>query len=240
MWRRFFIVAAFIPVMLLLNSLYRRVPSDIRVLGEHARVNGHSVIINWETEWQTKSGLAVATLEHEMLHSLKSEGYFDRDVPYAAAVGYYVEWKKNRRLFDNNDMLSKGLVSAHPEQEILRIVGDYNENADEDEKSYRDAAYLVGLVANIFRDDVEAGERYLFCLAMNVDPHDGLDLARARNAYKMILDLRYGAYTSWDEEQFNADLAKTAPTTQEQVTNYKRYLTKEYQILYVRRHSKEN
>lgn len=169
-----YFVVFFIALIVAFSWINSRLPSD----GTAVAMTSHNSSGRSLTIFDTKFLNAApgpaqeGTSLHEIIHLLKSIGFYDLDIPIAAATGYYAEWVDSASLYDKSKLrfLRRGLESDQAGEEVDRIMQRYRGGgvAEEDMRSYKDGAYLAGLTAKLFKRNTDTGTRYLLALAMSL------------------------------------------------------------------------
>ena len=182
-----------------------------------------------------------ATLHHEMIHSLKSMGIIDIDIPIASAFGYFFEWKKENTLTDNSKIayFNEGKSAVNPNKYISDILKNYqSEFTEETLESYIDGARMAGAMYTLFKDAEEhVPLMYIIAIGFRLDHISSMYALEHRELFSFIFGFRRGHYFMFDEEQFNSDLRGLPEDLQRKVEYYISDIEKTHVIGLVRKKS---
>lgn len=235
--RAFLGVALFSLLIFAFHWLNSKVPSDGTPVALSTRTSNRHLTI-FDTNFlntNPSEALIQGTTFHETFHVLKSMGFYDIDVPIAAALGYYTEWAASGTLQDKSKLgrFNRGLKGSNLDATVERVMQRYRQgDVTEDMRSYEDGAYLAGVAAQVFGQKAEQATRYMFALAMSLDHHFAVRLARDSKAYDLVTELRRGQFMILDKQQLDNRLSKIDEPMRVDVSRYSDRLLKDYRVLF--------
>ena len=174
-----------------------------------------------------------ATVHHELVHSFRSRGIIDIDVPIAAAWGYYFEWSKKEDLTDKSKVkyIEEGMDSIDPGAHIEEIVGKYRaEFVEETPESYVDAAKFAGALYALFNTDDDMAMFYVLATGMRLDHQSAMYAASNPMAIGAILSFRWGSYFEFNQSKFDSDMLKLSKDTRDVVMTYINSLSETHEV----------
>lgn len=229
-WPRFVVPVLFFACIPLFKLLDSRLQHPHSPVGMHrVNVDGtHEVVLDDNVAGMSPNdspGLFAGTTAHEMFHALTKMGFYDFDVPYAAALGYYTEWNMDHKLREKNKdaAFRRGLNSKDPSSRASSIGAGYVTPVAESEDTYLDAAELAGTVFSMFHGDLR-GDRYFAASAMGIEHDFALALANNETAFDLIAAVRQGKYMVPDRARLNSDIQHLAEPTRSQAAKYAEFL----------------
>ena len=179
-----------------------------------------------------------ATIHHELMHSLKSMGVTDIDIPMAAAWGYLFEWRRRGDLTDSSKVqyFDQGRNAGDLGGYISDILNKYRgEFLKETPQSYVDAARMAGAVYALFQD---SGEReamfYLVALGFRLDHESALFVTKNPQLFVLIFKFRRGMYFSIDHQLLNNELGELPPHLRDRAVKYIEALNDDHRIGLIR------
>ena len=179
-----------------------------------------------------------ATIHHEMMHSFKSMGVTDVDVPIAAAWGYLFEWRRRGGLTDNSKVkyFDEGYNAQSLGPYISGILEQYRgEFTKESPESYDDGARLAGAVYALFEDFEERHTMfYLMALGFRLNHESAVYAVENPQLFRVIFEFRRGLYFTIDQQQLNDELDKLSEEQRDRAIRYIEALNEDHRIGLVR------
>jgi tetratricopeptide (TPR) repeat protein len=207
--KRYIVASAMAGTLLLLAISGRYMPSALQVRGRYDEGLSLDQILIFAPKHPGKAELSGA-IHHEMIHQFRARALIDRDVPTAAAWGYYVEWMDGGKLFDSSKIpfFQEGSSRINPTSTIDIIMNKYKDNINENLESYEDGARLAGLIWKVFGKDDSKASRYIISLGWGFDAETSRQIESDPGVFGFIFRLRSGNYFSTMQERLNTELLK--------------------------------
>ena len=220
----------------LLLSCNKRINNDSTIAATIvSNEKQNRIIFNYHNEnigTNVDSIYFMAVTYHEIWHTFKLLGLIDMDIPTAAALGYYHEYRLSGKILDEtkNHLFNKGLIEENVEFETNKIINKYisKKEITEDAESYNDGAFLAGMVYNQFEKNLN-GDRYLMLISSRLD-HNSALFALKENIQGIILRYRMGLYFIVDEKSLEEDIGKFSLKGQDAIRHYISELANHYKI----------
>ena len=175
-----------------------------------------------------------ATVHHEMIHSYKSMGIIDIDIPMASAWGYLFEWRRRGIITDTAKLqyFDEGRNAGDLGTYISETIYSYQkEFVKENAESYKDGARLAGAVSALFEESEEHKMMfYLVALGFRLDHASAKFVAENPGLFVVIFKFRRGMYFTIDHELLNKELDSLPPTLRDRAVQYINALNEDHRI----------
>ena len=172
-----------------------------------------------------------ATLQHEMIHAFKAQGILDEDVPFAAAMGYYIEWVRRGRLLDDTKIPFFKAGLAGSTNEVEGLILKYRRRSEKEPlESYEEGAKLAGIIFKQYGKETAKVRIYILALGMGVDHEFATQIVMRPEIAKIIVSLRFGKYFLFDNEKLDCDLNVLDPASKANMERYIKSVNERYKI----------
>ena len=145
-----------------------------QVISVKSELNSYS--IDNRNDFYNKLIEFIPVLVHERFHLLASIGRIKYDLPFASAIEYvirtYLKSFRSNKYFNRNFFKNKLYsfnINRRNRDEILSIISIYNENSEEDEKSYRDGYRLGKIIFEVTNFNLFTSMYIIETLSMNYE-----------------------------------------------------------------------